>query len=41
MTFIWSQVLTYLKRGNYKLGLLIKFNVTLLKHGIKRVADGI
>jgi GxxExxY protein len=36
-----AQVLSYLKLGNYKLGLLINFNVTLLKHGIKRVANGI
>ncbi|NGP77202.1 GxxExxY protein [Balneolaceae bacterium YR4-1] len=32
-----AQLLTYLKLGNYKLGLLINFNVTLLKHGIKRI----
>jgi len=31
-----AQVLTYLKLGNYKLGLLINFNVKLLKDGIKR-----
>ncbi|MFN8256465.1 MAG: GxxExxY protein [Bacteroidales bacterium] len=31
-----AQVLTYLKLGNYKLGLLINFQVALLKHGIKR-----
>ena len=31
-----AQVLTYLKLGNYKLGLLINFNVALLKEGIKR-----
>lgn len=36
-----AQVLTYLKLGNFRLGLLINFNVTLLKHGIKRVANGI
>lgn len=30
------QVLTYLKLGNCKIGLLINFNVTLLKDGIKR-----
>lgn len=36
-----AQVLTYLKLGNYKLGLLINFNVALLKDGIKRVANGI
>ncbi len=35
-----SQTLTYLKLGNYKLGLLINFNVVLLKNGIKRVING-
>lgn len=30
----FSQVLTYLKLSGMKLGLLINFNVTLLKHGI-------
>lgn len=32
-----AQVLTYLKLGNYKLGLLLNFHVTVLKDGIKRV----
>ena len=32
-----AQVLTYLKLGNYKLGLLLNFNVSLLKEGIKRI----
>jgi GxxExxY protein len=31
-----AQVLTYLKFGNFKLGLLLNFNVTLLKNGLKR-----
>ena len=31
-----AQVLTYLKLSNCKLGLLINFNVSLLKNGIKR-----
>jgi len=31
-----AQLLTYLKLANKKLGLLINFNVTLLKNGIKR-----
>lgn len=35
-----AQTLTYLKLGNYKLGLLINFNVVLLKNGIKRVING-
>ena len=34
-----AQVLTYLKLGNYKLGLLLNFNVTTLKNGIKRVIN--
>ena len=34
-----AQVLTYLKIGNFKLGLLINFNVSLLKNGIKRVIN--
>jgi GxxExxY protein len=34
-----TQVLTYLKLGNYKLGLLLNFQVTTLKNGIKRVAN--
>jgi GxxExxY protein len=32
-----AQVLTYLKLSNCKLGLLINFNVPLLKDGIKRL----
>lgn len=36
-----AQTLTYMKLGDYKLGLLINFNVALLKNGIKRVANGI
>jgi GxxExxY protein len=35
-----AQTLTYLKLGNFKLGLLINFNVVLLKEGIKRVING-
>lgn len=31
-----AQVLSYMKLGNYKLGLLINFNSRLLKEGIKR-----
>jgi GxxExxY protein len=34
-----AQTLTYMKLGNFKLGLLINFNVTLLKNGIKRVVN--
>jgi GxxExxY protein len=32
-----AQLLTYLKLANKELGLLINFNVPLLKHGIKRL----
>ncbi len=31
-----AQILTYMKLANKNLGLLINFNVTLLKNGIKR-----
>ncbi|RFM26677.1 GxxExxY protein [Deminuibacter soli] len=36
-----AQTLTYLKLGNYKLGLLINFNVLLLKSGIRRVVNNL
>lgn len=36
-----AQTLTYLRLGNYKLGLLINFNVVKLKDGIKRVVNGL
>lgn len=35
-----AQTLTYIKLGAYKLGLLINFNVALLKNGLKRVING-
>jgi GxxExxY protein len=35
----FKQVLTYLKLTNLKLGLLVNFNVGLLKDGIKRIAN--
>ena len=34
-----AQTLTYLKLGKFKLGLLINFNVPLLKNGIRRVIN--
>jgi GxxExxY protein len=34
-----AQLLTYLKLGSYKLGLLINFNTSLLKNGIKRMIN--
>ncbi len=35
-----AQLLTYLKLSDCKLGMLINFNVTLIKNGIKRVING-
>lgn len=32
-----AQLLSYMKLGGYTIGLLINFNQTLLKHGIKRL----
>lgn len=34
-----AQVLTYLKLGNFRLGLLLNFHVSILKEGIKRVIN--
>ena len=34
-----AQVLTYLKLGNYKLGLLLNFHVSKLVDGIKRIVN--
>ena len=36
-----AQVLSYLKLGGWKLGLLINFHVPLLREGIKRVVFGL
>lgn len=35
-----AQLLTYLRLSKCKLGLLINFNVSLLKNGVKRVING-
>lgn len=35
-----AQLLTYLKLRQLRLGLLINFNVPILKHGIKRLLNG-
>lgn len=35
-----AQVLTYLKLSDCKLGLLINFNTSLFKNGVKRVING-
>jgi len=36
-----AQILTYLKLGDFKLGLLINFNVALLKNGIRRFVNNL
>lgn len=36
-----AQTLTYLKLGDYRLGLLINFNVASLKNGIKRIVNSL
>jgi GxxExxY protein len=36
-----AQILTYLKLSGCKLGLLINFNVALIKNGIKRVVNNL
>jgi len=36
-----AQVLTYLKLSNCKLGLIINFNVLLLKDGIRRIVNNL
>jgi GxxExxY protein len=35
-----AQLLTYLKLTGYQVGLLINFNVVLLRHGVRRVLHG-
>jgi len=37
----FAQLLTYLKLTNCKLGLLINFNVLLIRNGIKRVVNNL
>ena len=36
-----AQLLTYLKLSNLKLGILINFNVSILKDGIKRIINNL
>ncbi len=36
-----AQLLTYLKLSNLELGFLLNFNVTLMKHGIRRVVNNL
>lgn len=35
----YAQLLTYLRLGGYRLGLLLNFNVPILKEGIKRIIN--
>lgn len=35
----FAQLLTYLRLGNYPLGLLLNFNVKMMKEGIKRIIN--
>jgi GxxExxY protein len=37
----FAQLLTYLKLTNCKLGMLVNFNVVLIKNGIKRVVNNL
>jgi GxxExxY protein len=36
-----AQILTYLRLGNFKLGLLINFNIAYLRDGIRRVVNAL
>ena len=36
-----AQLLTYLKLADLKLGILINFNVPILKEGIKRIVNNL
>ena len=36
-----AQLLTYLKANNYRLGLLLNFNVDSMRNGIKRIVNGL
>ena len=36
-----AQLLTYLKLSNCRLGFLLNWHVTLMKHGIKRIANNL
>ncbi len=35
-----AQLLTYLRLTGYQVGLLLNFNVELLKHGMRRLLNG-
>ncbi|MCO6496264.1 MAG: GxxExxY protein [Chitinophagaceae bacterium] len=36
-----AQLLTYLKLGNYKLGLILNFHTVVLKNGIRRMVNNL
>ena len=36
-----AQLLTYLRYGDFRLGLLINFNTALFKNGVVRIANGV
>jgi GxxExxY protein len=36
-----AQLLTYLKLGDFRLGLIFNFNVALFKNGVKRLANNL
>lgn len=36
-----AQLLTYLKLSNLKLGILLNFNVSIMKDGIKRLVNNL
>lgn len=36
-----AQILTYLKLTGFKLGLLLNFNVSLMRDGIRRIVNGL
>ncbi len=38
-TLHFQQVLTYLRLGNFRIGLLVNFNVAHLKDGLKRIVN--
>ena len=37
----YKQTITYLKLADLRLGLLVNFNVNLIKDGIQRIANGL